>query len=498
MSGDDADEQLSKLAAGLARARGSAFFPDLAGLLADLLGAEEARICEVAPNNRVRTLGAWRAGAALPAFEYDVAGTPCADVLSGQTVAGALDVARYPAAPSGHRGYFGMPLTANDGAALGHLCAYAARPLLPSLRARALCDILAVRAAAELRLTHVKRERAMLRGQKQRLLAEVAALHDVSALTGVSEAHQRLVGEIRRVAPASAAVLISGEPGTGKELAARAVHAASPRAAKPFVVIVCPSLSIVEELDTLADTLALANGGTLFLDEVGSLAPDVQARLQSALTPARGAATPDVRLIASTNRDLQAEVRRGQFREDLYVRLAMFPIRLAPLRARVEDIAPLIDSFARKHARRLGRHVTSLDPDSLAELQRYAWPGNVRELEHLVERALVTSDGPVLKIVTDPLASTSPAERAALLAATGTAPHPVPGPLDLDDSMATGLHVVQREHILRVLNATHWVIEGASGAALKLGLKPATLRHRMKKLGISRALNQPTAPGAGP
>jgi transcriptional regulator with GAF, ATPase, and Fis domain len=178
-------------------------------------------------------------------------------------------------------------------------------------------------------------------------------------------------------------------------------------------------------------------------------------------------------------------VKRGEFSEDLYARLAMLPIRTPPLRARVEDIATLIDRFVRKHARRLGRTVTALDPDSLAELQRYAWPGNVRELEHLVERTLVTSDAPVLKIVTDPLASTTPTERAALFAATGT------GPPYLDDSMATGLHVVQREHILRVLNATHWVIEGTSGAALKLGLKPATLRHRMKKLGISRALNQP-------
>src|SRR6185503_16176457 len=249
MSGDDADEQLSKLAAGLVRARGAGFFSELAGLLADLLGADEARICEVAPNHRARSLGAWRTGAALPAFEYDLRGTPCADVLAGQTIAGALDSARYPAAPPGHRGYFGMPLTANDGAALGHLCAYAARPLMPSLRARALCDILAVRASAELRLTHVKRERAMLRGQKQRLLAEVTALHDASALAGVSEGHQRVLDEIRRVAPASAAVLVSGEPGTGKELVARAVHAASPRATKPFVVVDCAALSIVEEID---------------------------------------------------------------------------------------------------------------------------------------------------------------------------------------------------------------------------------------------------------
>lgn len=490
MSGDDADEQLSKLAAGLARARGTSLFTDLAALLADLLGADETRICELTPNHRARALGAWRASAAVPEFEYDLPGTPCADVLAGQTLAGALDATRYPAAPAGYRGYFGIPLTANDGAPLGHLCGYAARPLLPSPRSRALCDIVAVRAAAELRLTHVKRERALLRGQRQRLLAEVAARNDASALAGVGEAHRRLLDEIRRVAPASASVLVTGEPGTGKHLVARAVHAASPRAAKPFIVLDCASLEFVEEIESLPATFALANGGTLFLDEVGALAPDAQDRLLAALAPVRVDGGVDVRLIAASNRDLQAAIARGAFREPLYSRLAMFPIRIAPLRTRVEDIGTLIDAFAQKHARRLGRHVTGIDPDSLAELQRYAWPGNVRELEHLVERALVTSDAPVLKIATDPLATTTPAERAALLAATGSGPRPI----DLEDGMATGLHVVQREHILRVLNATHWVIEGSSGAALKLGLKPATLRHRMKKLGISRALNQPASP----
>ena len=153
-----------------------------------------------------------------------------------------------------------------------------------------------------------------------------------------------------------------------------------------------------------------------------------------------------------------------------------------------------------KRARRLGRRAQAVDPQSLADLSNYSWPGNVRELENLVERALVMQDAPVLKITTDPLATTAPVERAALAAAAADLTMTrttLAGPVDFDDTLSTGLHVVQRDHILRVLDATHWVIEGNHGAALKLGLKPATLRHRMKKLGISRAANagQP-APGS--
>jgi transcriptional regulator with GAF, ATPase, and Fis domain len=153
----------------------------------------------------------------------------------------------------------------------------------------------------------------------------------------------------------------------------------------------------------------------------------------------------------------------------------------------------ILQDVVHQRARKMGRRVQSVDPQSLSELAHYAWPGNVRELENLVERALVIQDAPVLKITTDFLGVTAPAERAALVAAAGgdgaTTRSSLAGPVDFDDTLSTGLHVVQRDHILRVLNATHWVIEGSHGAALKLGLKPATLRHRMKKLGISRAAN---------
>jgi transcriptional regulator with GAF, ATPase, and Fis domain len=206
------------------------------------------------------------------------------------------------------------------------------------------------------------------------------------------------------------------------------------------------------------------------------------------MQPQREGGGVDVRLVAASSRDLRGLIRTNAFREDLFRRLNGIAIGIPPLRARSDDVAALVQAFARRHSRRLGRRVTGIDPDSLAALTQYAWPGNIRELASLVERALVASDAQVLRISTDFFAPTAHDERAAI-GATASIPvrAPLAKPADFDDTLSTGLHVVQREHILRILNATHWVIEGNSGAALKLGMKPATLRHRMKKLGISRA-----------
>jgi transcriptional regulator with GAF, ATPase, and Fis domain len=489
-------DALELLAASLARARGDNFFPALAAHLAEVLGAAEVMVCEAAASRKARTLAVWRKGEPAPNYDYDLEGTPCAKVQAGQALAVEVNAASFPGALQKYGGYFGMPLAANDGAVLGHLAVYSARPLSLDVTQRAICDILANRCAAELRLVHVKRERALLRGQRRQLRAEVAAAHDIDSMLGVSPAHIRVVGEIRNAALTAVNVLLRGEPGTGKELVARAIHASSTRAAKPFVKIDCASLSIDADIGSLPQTLALAIGGTLFLDEVGALSADIQARLASALSVSQGesggAHAANVRIIAATNRDLYRKMRDGEFREGLYDRLSLLTIDIPPLRARAEDIPLLIQDVVHKRARRLGRRVQTVDPQSLSDLSNYAWPGNLRELENLVERALVLQDAPVLKITTDYLGTTAPAERAALAAAAAdpaTTRTALAGPVDFDDTLSTGLHVVQRDHILRVLDATHWVIEGSHGAALKLGLKPATLRHRMKKLGISRAAN---------
>ncbi|HEY6123691.1 MAG TPA: sigma 54-interacting transcriptional regulator [Steroidobacteraceae bacterium] len=498
-------EALELLAASLTRARGDNFFPALAAHLGEVLGATQSMVCEAAANRRARTLGVWRDGAVASNYDYDLEGTPCAKVQAGQALAVELTPGSFPGAPQQRGGYFGMPLAANDGAILGHFCAYLERPLPLSQTQRAVCDILANRAAAELRLVHVKRERALLRGQRRQLRAEIAALHNIDGLQGASAAHLRMMEEVRRAALISANVLVRGEAGTGKELVARTIHAGSARVNKPFVKIDCAALSIDADINALPQMLALAIGGTLFLDEVGVLSADMQTRLLAALPTSHGEPGStnniNVRVLASSSRDLFRKVRDGDFLEGLYGRIAMLAIDIPPLRTRVEDIPLLVQEFVHKRARRMGRRVQSVDPQSLAELANYGWPGNIRELENLVERALVMQDAPVLKITTDFLGTTAPAERAALVAAAGDSTSitrtTLAGPVDFDDTLSTGLHVVQRDHILRVLNATHWVIEGSHGAALKLGLKPATLRHRMKKLGISRAANAgaPTSGG---
>ena len=285
-----------------------------------------------------------------------------------------------------------------------------------------------------------------------------------------------------------------GESGTGKELIARAVHSASNRADKPFIKINCAALpsGLVESelfghergafsgaLQRRLGRFELAHGGTIFLDEIGEVPLDVQVKLLRVLQErefervgGNQTIVADVRVIAATNRDLHKAMADGSFRTDLYYRLNVFPVQMPALRERLEDIPLLVQFFIQKHASRVGRRIDAVDPDTLQRLARYHWPGNIRELENLVERALILAPSSVLSIELEAL----PARREA---ATSEA-------LPADAVPTDSLNAVQREHILDMLKKTRWVLEGDRGAASLLGMKPATLRHRMKKLGISR------------
>ncbi len=212
-------------------------------------------------------------------------------------------------------------------------------------------------------------------------------------------------------------------------------------------------------------------GGTIFLDEIGELPLELQTKLLRVLQDGEferlgspRTVKVDVRVIASTSRDLKVEMHNGRFREDLYYRLNTFPVTLPPLRMRVEDIPELARHFIDKYSRKLNKQFESLSKDTMQMLQAYAWPGNVRELEHVIERGVITSPEPVFQLV----------EQLEQ------------GPGMEADKPIKGFETMAREHILQVLHKTGWKIEGKGGAAAILGLNPSTLRFRLKKLGIKR------------
>jgi PAS domain S-box-containing protein len=346
----------------------------------------------------------------------------------------------------------------------------------------------------------MEQEQARLRAQNLYLQEEIKADHNFEEIVGQSLPLVHVLDNVRRVAPTDASVLISGETGTGKELIARAIHFNSKRRDKPLIKVNCAALpaGLVEselfghEKGAFTGAIArrigrfeLADHGTIFLDEVGEIPLEVQAKLLRVLQEKEfdrvGGKFPisvDVRVIAATNRDLLTAVREKKFREDLYYRLNVFPLRLPPLRERKADIPLLAHFLVKKFAMWIGKSIEQISAEALARLSAYDWPGNVRELENIIERAVILSSGPVLDIEPDVFVP-----RAA-------------GPQFAGEPSFTSLEGIERAHICKILDETNWIIEGPKGAARALGLHPNTLRSRLKKLGIARPALDPTSDGA--
>jgi formate hydrogenlyase transcriptional activator len=306
-----------------------------------------------------------------------------------------------------------------------------------------------------------------------------------------------------QVAPTDSTVLITGETGTGKELLAHAIHSLSPRRHRPLVKVNCsalPATLIESELfghEKGAFTGAnarrigrfeLAHGGTIFLDEIGDLPPELQAKLLRVLQEreferlgSNRAIKVDVRVVTATNHNLEDAVCAGTFRDDLYFRLNVFPIHLPPLRERREDIQELASFFVNQFSQKLGKRIDTIPADALKALECYAWPGNVRELINVLERSVILSAGSKMRLA-DSL-------RVSLAAAVnrGAAIGPKAAEPKTSERVAP-LEEVEREHILEVMERTYWRVEGEYGAAAILGLRPGTLRSRLKKLGIRRPL----------
>jgi PAS domain S-box-containing protein len=364
-------------------------------------------------------------------------------------------------------------------------------------------------------LVLAERERARLHEQNLYLQEEIK--HNFEQIIGQSRPLKAVLADVGRVAPTDTTVLITGETGTGKELIARAIHSTSNRKDKPLIRVNCAALpaGLVEselfghEKGAFSGAIAkrlgrfeLADGGSIFLDEVGELPAETQVKLLRVLQEREfdrvGGAAPihvDVRVIAATNRDLGIAVQEKSFREDLYYRLNVFPVRLPPLRDRPEDIPLLVRYLVKKFAQRIGKHLDGVSKETMQRLQEYTWPGNVRELENVLERAVILTTSSMLEIAADLLPvgrmkdergrMNQKDEGIRMRDETKTADSPVsltPHP----SSYGATLESVERDHILNILQQTNWLINGPRGAAQILGLHPNTLRNRMKKLGVRR------------
>jgi formate hydrogenlyase transcriptional activator len=334
--------------------------------------------------------------------------------------------------------------------------------------------------------------------EKLYLEEEIRSEMNFAEIVGKSSTLRKMLKRVETVAPTDSTVLICGETGAGKELIARAIHDLSTRKSKAFVKLNCaaiPTGLLESELfghekgaftGAIAQRIGrfeVANGGTIFLDEVGEIPLELQTKLLRVLQEreferlgSSRTIRTDARLIAATNRDLEAMVAEQKFRSDLFFRLNVFPIQVPPLRERHGDIPLLVRHFAQQFSKRMNKTIDTISSATMDALSRYHWPGNIRELQNIIERAVITSAGPALKVDVADLKiyrSSSPAEKSSAQGSTNHGLHNV-------------LEETERQQILKALKQSNWVVAGPKGAAAKLGMKRSTLQLRMSKLGISR------------
>lgn len=332
-------------------------------------------------------------------------------------------------------------------------------------------------------LDQVQRLRDQLQNENVYLRQQVLTEAGHGTIVGESEAVKKMLALARKVAPMDSAVLITGETGTGKEILAQAIHEMSCRKAKTMVKVNCAALPapLIESelfgrekgaytgaMTQQVGRFELANDSTIFLDEIGDLPLDLQTKLLRILQDGQferlgsnRTLKTDVRVIAATNRNLSAMIIEGKFREDLFHRLNVFPIEVPPLRARISDIPLLVWKIVQEFNVKMGRSIDSIPKATMEQLKQFPWPGNVRELRNVIERAMIVSEGRSLKVEL---------QKAGIFSS--------PQPSTLEE--------LERQHILDVLERTHWRISGKGGSAEILGLVPTTLHSRMKKLKISR------------
>ncbi|MGH0031647.1 MAG: sigma 54-interacting transcriptional regulator [Myxococcota bacterium] len=425
-----------------------------------------------------------------------------ADTTEAVCVEDARKDSRWIARPGWSRregvlGFGGQPLVYH-GEVLGVLGVFTrscmGREALASLR------MLADHAAAAIANARAFEENARLRQQleleNEYLRQEISESQAFGEILGSSAAIRDIGEQIEQVAPTDATVLILGESGTGKELVAREIHRRSGRCERSMIRVNCASVpkelyeseffghvkgAFTGAVKDRVGRFAAADGGTLFLDEVGEIPLSLQSKLLRVLQEGQyervgddRTRTVDVRIIAATNRDLAQEVQEGRFREDLYYRLDVFPIRVPPLRERAEDVPLLAEQFLARATRKLERPARLTESDA-QELQRYAWPGNVRELQNVIERAVITAKNGRLRL-------DLPAGARAPDAVEGASAAPGAGGILTEEA----LRDLERENLRAAMEQAGGKIYGAGGAAELLGMKPTTLASRLERLGLKR------------
>jgi len=520
-----AEETFRSIVVGTAAVTGVDFFASLVRHMAAAFRFRYAFIASCDDQKRAKTLAFWDADQLGKNFEFDIADTPCMNVLQGEVCQYEKGVqVLFPLAKAleswNAESYLGVPMLDAMGSVIGHIAALDDKPMKRDPRGIDVLKIFAARAAAELKrqraeaqlqaaLVQVKELQHKLEAENVYLQEEISKEHNFEEVVGNSRALIKVLQQVETVAPTDSTVLILGETGCGKELFARAIHSHSKRKGRPLVKLNCGAIptGLVESelfghmkgaftgaLERRIGRFELADGGTLFLDEVSELPLDTQVKLLRVLQehefePLGSSRTlrVNVRIIAASNRDLEKAVQEGRFRADLYYRLNVLPVSVPPLRQRRSDIPLLTSFFVERFARQLGKQGIAIAQETIDVLTQYDWPGNVRELQNVIERAVVLSQGPILRLGRDLLPFSEDSE-AANEVGDGTSSHEPKSEGDLNGSFS--LQQVEKRHILEVLARTEGVIEGSRGAAKLLGLHPNTLRSRMKRLGIGRSLSR--------
>jgi formate hydrogenlyase transcriptional activator len=482
-----------------------ALFHELAGRLHRVVRFDSlALVLHEAETNtmRLHVLGSSEPTRDMPAIVLPVEDDPAGLVWQIQQpliISSVAEASRWPqflerVRPQGLKSLCGLPLTTAR-RRLGTLVFASRQPAVYETADAGFLQLVAnqVAVAVEnaLAFQEIQALKDKLVEENAYLEEEVRTEHNFGEIVGEGAALRRVLKDVETVAPTGSTVLIRGETGTGKELIARALHELSDRRDRTFVKLNCAAIptglleselfghergAFTGAISQKVGRFELAHHGTFLLDEVGDIPMELQPKLLRVLQEQEferlgGTKTirVDVRLLASTHRDLARMVSDGRFREDLYYRLNVFPLVLPPLRERLDDIPRLVRHFTQRFARRMGRRIETIPSTVMEALVRYPWPGNIRELQNVIERAVILSPGPSLQVPPGDL-QPSPAQTRASAAAPST------------------LADAERDHILGILSETGWVLSGPDGAAARLGVKRTTLQSRMKRLGISRPL----------